>query len=262
MAELFLKDIPLGPVKSVLFDKDGTISNSEQHLFDLAELRIKESKKLFFKEGKTIHEVRSLEKLLKSAYGLTFKGINPNGIIAIASNKTNLLATATVFSLIGNDWPKAIDLAKKVFEKIDNEEKKSLLSTNKRTVLPGVRNFLTSLNKEGVTCAIISNDTKSGINQFLKKNNLEKFFKATWSAEHKPSKPDPEAIKGLCQILKVKPIECALIGDADTDLLMARKAGVQICLGYLSGWSRPPVLTEHHKLIKHWGDLSVNENLK
>jgi phosphoglycolate phosphatase len=48
-----------------------------------------------------------------------------------------------------------------------------------------------------------------------------------------------------------------LIGDADTDLMMARQAGVGVTLGYVAGWHREPTLTAHEHLISHWSDLTV-----
>ena len=44
MPQLILKGIPIGEVKGVLFDKDGTLSNSENYLKELAFLRINEAK--------------------------------------------------------------------------------------------------------------------------------------------------------------------------------------------------------------------------
>ena len=51
-----------------------------------------------------------------------------------------------------------------------------------------------------------------------------------------------------------------LIGDADSDLLMARKAGIGLGLGYTAGWEQAPALTEHHQLIHHWDELQVMPN--
>ena len=47
MPKLLLKGNSIGTaIKGVLFDKDGTLSNSEAHLMSLAQKRIKESKKI------------------------------------------------------------------------------------------------------------------------------------------------------------------------------------------------------------------------
>ena len=41
MAVLLLKGVPIASIDGVLFDKDGTLSNSELNLLELAERRIK-----------------------------------------------------------------------------------------------------------------------------------------------------------------------------------------------------------------------------
>ena len=43
MAELLIKNSSAGFIKSIIFDKDGTLSNSEEYLIDLAKTRIEYS---------------------------------------------------------------------------------------------------------------------------------------------------------------------------------------------------------------------------
>ena len=57
MAKLFIKGNPLGNVQGVLFDKDGTLSNSENHLMQLAELRIQQAVNFFQNNNSHILEV-------------------------------------------------------------------------------------------------------------------------------------------------------------------------------------------------------------
>ena len=40
MAELLIKNSSVGFIKAVIFDKDGTLSNSEEYLLELAKTRI------------------------------------------------------------------------------------------------------------------------------------------------------------------------------------------------------------------------------
>ncbi len=84
MAQLMLRGQPLGTIQGVLFDKDGTLSNSEQYLINLAIWRIKEVKNFFEEKYKNKSESKTLEEYLSVLYGLSDKGLNPNGILAIA----------------------------------------------------------------------------------------------------------------------------------------------------------------------------------
>ncbi len=260
MPNLLLRGNPIGQIKGVLFDKDGTLSNSENHLLNLAKLRIKQSIYFLKNDNAREDEISTVKNLLSSVYGLTPLGLTPSGCIAVASRNQNLIATATVFCLIGKQWPKSFEIASKIFTQVDFLEKELQPNMAERPLLPGVMDLLNEFKKSGILCALISNDTSFGIQNFLKKNNLESTFTEIWSADDRPSKPNPEAVESLCNIVGLHPSECALIGDADSDLQMARQAGIGIALGYISGWSNPPQLSAHQYLIHHWNELSIDQN--
>jgi phosphoglycolate phosphatase len=99
----------------------------------------------------------------------------------------------------------------------------------------------------------------AGIEHFLASHGLTPYFQALWSAEHRPRKPDPAAVHGVCAELGVAASRCALIGDANSDLRMAVAAGIPhpLALGYTAAWSMPPSLAEPHPLVHHWDELSL-----
>ena len=263
MANLLLRGTPLGEVKGVLFDKDGTLSNSEAHLIDLSKERLQEAQTRF-KGGKTSKEEKEeLMQLLSKAYGKTAKGIKPSGTLAVASRHDNLITMATVFCLLGETWPEAIRVAEEVFSVVEIQQSEASTKIRGNTLLPGAMRMLEDLTSQGIICALISNDTSSGIESFLLKNRLTgKLSPQFWSAENTPAKPHPDAIKGLCNLLGLHPNQCAMIGDADSDLRMAKMANIPIILGYISGWETSPHLTEHQNLIYHWNDLKVQATTK
>ena len=266
MAQLLLRGELLGDFDGVLFDKDGTLSHSEPRLLEQGHSRIQAAVNCFLEERKASNEggevqMQALRDLLFQAYGLSPSGVSPEGLLAVASRQHNLVATATVFSLVGLSWPKALLLAERSF--------KNAAQTRRRTghragteeppspLLPAARTALEQLHQLGVTCAVISNDTREGIKGFLRSHQLDDCMADIWSADDQPSKPDPDAVHQLCQRLGIPPQRCVLIGDADSDLLMARQAGIGLTLGYVAGWSSSPNLTEHERLISHWEDLEV-----
>ncbi len=260
MKQLLLNGKPIGSVKGVLFDKDGTLSYSEKHLLYIAQLRIQEAKRVFRQVDSTNRTISRLTELLVSAYGLKDNAIDPGGLIAIASREHNFIATATILSLLGINWSESIKLTNEIFLSVDKLEGIDPQIQIKRYLLPGVKNLLDNCLENGIICSLISNDSKKGIQNFLKFNELEKNICSFWSAEHNPPKPNPKAVKELCKKIKLNPSECALIGDADSDLLMARQAGVGLVIGYTAGWATPPLLNEHQHLIHHWNELSIHPN--
>ena len=257
MAHLKLKDRKLGSVQGVLFDKDGTLSHSEPRLIALADARIDEAERRFRSKGCSDSVLKELHKLLARTYGRCRTGVIPDGTLAVASRHHNLLSTATVFCQMDLSWPQSLVLAQDVFDQVDR--RKQILHPDGEAVdlLPDAARILRELSTAGIICAVISNDTTEGIEKFLHQHQLNDCINGVWSADHQPAKPDPGAVQGLCTQLGIPAENCALIGDADTDLLMARQAGIGITLGYVAGWHREPTLTAHEHLISHWNELTV-----
>ncbi len=257
MPQLCLRGKFIGSVKAILFDKDGTLVDSEKRLIALSQLRVKEAINVYKKISNSASAISKLKQFLYSAYGFSPQGIKANGSMAIASRSDNLISTATVFSILGESWPKSLLLANQVFLAVDNILDSSSKPSHASQLLPGAEKLLQSLKSSGIYLGLISNDTKEGISKFLRINNLEEVFDSFWSAEHYPPKPSPDAAIGLCKTLGAKSSECALIGDADSDLLMARKSNIKIVLGYTAGWTSQPLLYEHDHLIHHWDELII-----
>jgi len=242
-------------IKAVLFDKDGTMSRSEPMLTALAESRILHC--LEQMGGSSVRgRSEELKDLLHRAYGLIPNhGLHPAGLTAVAAKDHNLISTATALTQVGLGWPEAHTIAEKVFAITDRLHEEELIPKPEPT--EGLIKLLQELRSHDVLCGVISNDHEQGIHAFLDQHELRPLFQGLWSADHRPRKPDPGAVHGLCRDLGVSPSECALIGDANSDLSMARAAGVGVILGYSSGWRRPLDLDPSFPHLKHWDQLSL-----
>ena len=106
----------------------------------------------------------------------------------------------------------------------------------------------------------MTNDTQGGIEEFICRNKLEGIFDYHWSAENKPSKPNPEAVIELCKKMNLNPSECALISDADTDLKMAKEAEIELVIGFTGGWKNNPTLTEQRFSIEKLNELKIHSS--
>jgi len=259
MAHLLLRGIAQGPpgwsLKAVLFDKDGTMSHSEPMLLALAAARID----LCLQRAAPLlsgpERQNELADLLTRAYGVMPAGVDPAGITAVASRDHNLIATATALVQVGLGWPDALALSERVFSLSDGLHGQR--SEHRPQPTEGLGLLVASLAGAGVACAVISNDHSEGISAFLEAHRLDQHFQGHWSADHRPGKPDPGAVHGLCSTLGVDPQDCALIGDANSDLRMGRAAGVPVVLGYRAGWRIPPPLDAGVPFLEHWGELEV-----
>ena len=259
MAELLVRNSSVGFIKAVIFDKDGTLSNSEECLVELAKTRIDFSENEFKKLKISSLKTCLLRKLLFAVYGLKNNSLSANGSLAIASRDQNIISTATIFTLFGLDWYESLSIGRKIFNEVD-----IFLSNQKdnrqksRTLIPGALELLIDLKNKGVFIALMTNDTQQGTEEFIYRNKLEGIFDCLWSAENKPSKPNPEAVIELCKRMNFNPSECALISDADTDLKMAKEADLPIVIGFTGGWKNPPKLTQQRFLVQKLNELKIH----
>ncbi len=254
MAQLLLKGHPIGNYDGVLFDKDGTLSHSEPHLLALADARIRTAIKIAQKQALAL-QADELRDTLRRAFGVHNGMLDPGGTLAVASRQDNIASTATVLCLLGCSWPQALALAHACFDAVDRD---GLIDTTPCPLLNGAERVLRNLHQQGVNAAVISNDTRSGIEDFLAHHQLSAGVAGFWSADDHPRKPDPQAALQLCDRLGLPPRRCALVGDAETDLQMALEAGIGCVIGFTGGWSRPPELPSAQHLLQHWDDLALS----
>jgi len=254
MAELLLRGQSIGTFKGVLFDKDGTLSHSEPQLVKLADDRIDQALERWKGRSQSGLSGRELEQRLRRAFGRLADGLDPAGTLAVAARRDNLTSMATVLCLEGCSWPEAIEIATGSFDAIDQcTPEVSTVSE----LLPGADALLEALDQAGMTLAVISNDTAAGIAQFLASHGLRQRIRAIWSADDTPTKPDPGAVDGLCEQLGLQPDDCVLIGDAETDLTMAKAAGIGVVLGFRGGWAASPQLPSADHQIDRWSELTL-----
>jgi phosphoglycolate phosphatase len=244
-------------VQAVLFDKDGTLSISEPTLIALATARVFHCDQLLKRHHPALHTRQGpdLPDLLQRAYGLRGEGLDPAGTTAVASRSHNLISTATVLAQLGLGWPEAQELAEATFLATDHLQGQGRTAGARTT--EGLHALMDRLAGASVRCAVISNDDTAGIEAFLTAAGIRQHFQAIWSADHRPRKPDPAAALAVCGQLGVEPRHCLLIGDANSDLLMARRAGLGQALGYLAGWRSPPPLDASFPHLRGWHELEV-----
>ena len=138
MAQLLLRETPIGTIDGVLFDKDGTLSHSEPHLLDLAERRISAALSLWSETRGTPDP--NLHTTLSRAFGVEPGGaLHPGGTLAVAARQDNLASTATVFCLLGCSWPQALSLAHTCFDAVDQN---SLIDTTPSPLINGAGQLL------------------------------------------------------------------------------------------------------------------------
>ena len=261
MPKLLIRNSSIGYVKSIIFDKDGTLANSEEYLIELAKKRIEFTEKKFVDLKINKLKILLLRKILFTLYGLKNHYLASNAIMAIASRDQNIISTATIFTLFGFKWSESLLISHHIFDEVDIFLSNQKESINKlKPLVSGAKDLLVSLKNEGICLALMTNDTKRGVEEFIAKNKLEGLFDYLWSSENKPSKPNPLAVIELCKRMNSNPSECALISDADADLRMAKEADISIRIGFTGGWIKAPSLNEKQFLLTKLNELNIQRN--
>ena len=111
------------------------------------------------------------------------------------------------------------------------------LSDNQRTRLfEGEMEVLNALKARGVKLAVITNKSKPAtmrcLTQFFPEGTFE-FIGA--DSGMFPCKPDPSLTRYAALTLRVAPKECVFVGDGETDVLTAKRAGMR-CVSVLWGY--------------------------
>ncbi len=261
MSELLIRNSSAGLIKAIIFDKDGTLSNSEEYLLELAQTRILFSENKFKELKINKPKIFLLRRLLASIFGLKKNSLSANSSLAIASREQNVISTATIFTLFGLNWFTSLSISQKVFDEVDiflSNQKENIQAP--KTLISGALDLLVSLKRNGVSIALMTNDTQAGTEEFIYGNKLEGIFDYLWTAEDRPSKPNPKAVIELCKKMNLNPSDCALVSDADTDLRMAKEADIAIVIGFTGGWKNPPSLTEKQFLIQKLNEIKIQRN--
>ena len=242
-----------GPLRAILFDKDGTLANSEAFLMAMAQARL-----AMALEQVPMGLRPQLVDLLQRAYGISAgqggSGLDPGGATAVASAGHNLISTATCLTQVGLSWSEALAKAQTIHaQPLDGHLSRAQLTPP----LPGVQQLLRRAQDLGLPCGIISGDCRQGIAGFLQHWNLDNAITVFRGGDQLPAKPAAQAALHLCRDLGVTPQDCLLCGDSDQDLAMARAAGVGAVVGYTGGWRTHPRLHGFDALLADWGAVTL-----
>lgn len=242
-----------GPLRAILFDKDGTLSNSEAFLMALAQARLATAL-----DHVPVGLRPQLTSLLERAYGLSVgeetTGLDPGGATAVASAGHNLVSTATCLAQVGLTWSEALAKAQVIHaQPLDDNLSRAELTPP----LPGVQTLLRCAQDLGLPCGIISGDCRQGIEDFLRHWGFLHTITVFRGSDQLPAKPAAQAALHLCRGLGVDPQHCLLCGDSGQDLAMARAAGVGAVVGYTGGWRNPPRLHGFDALVADWRAVTL-----
>jgi len=90
----------------------------------------------------------------------------------------------------------------------------------------GAEEMLKQFETEGYFLAVATGKSRRGLDSVLETTGFTNFFHATRCADESFSKPHPQMIVEIMEVLDVPIEKTLMIGDTEYDMLMARNAGV------------------------------------
>lgn len=94
------------------------------------------------------------------------------------------------------------------------------------TVFQGMAELLADLRADGRGCAVATGKSRKGLDVALGSSGLAKRFHITRCADETRSKPDPLMLEEIVDHFGIAPSDAVMIGDTRYDLDMARRIGM------------------------------------
>jgi phosphoglycolate phosphatase len=211
-------------IQAILFDKDGTLQDSQSFLRELA-----------YKRSRMIDaQIPGIGEPLLMAFGLQNDRLDPTGLMAVGSRQENEIAAAAYIAETGRSWFESLAIARQGFAEADR-----YLQNRAETspLFAGSLEVLKFLAEAGLKLGILSSDSTAGIEAFVQRHQLSDYIQLTIGADRGLQKPDPALFLQACQRLEVEPKATLMVGDSQGDIEMAASANAAGTIGIC--WGNP-----------------------
>ena len=224
MATIRCRDVTFVNIQAIVFDKDGTLEDSQVFLRELGQ-----------KRSRLIDaQIPGIGEPLLMAFGIEGNTLNPTGLMAVGSRRENEIAAAAYIAETGRGWLESLAIARNAFEEADRYLKDTAITS---PLFAGSLEVLKFLSEGGLKLGILSAATTARVQAFVKRHQLDPYIQLQQGVDEGPSKPDPSLFLQACQTLGVEPASTLMVGDSAGDIEMARRAGAAGCIGIC--WGTP-----------------------
>ncbi|MEH2243908.1 HAD family hydrolase [Nostoc sp.] len=216
MATIKCGNITFDNIQAILFDKNGTLEDSETYLRSLAQ-----------KAARLIDaQIPGTGEPLLMAFGVNGNLLDPAGLISVASRHETEAAAAAYIAETGRGWFESLKIARQA---LDEAEK--YIRQTPSPLFVGSLEVLKSLWEGGLKLGILSAATTEEVCKFVANHQLSDYIQLEMGVDEGPSKPDPMLFLQACQALRVEPGATLMVGDSVGDMQMARDAKAAGCIG-------------------------------
>ncbi|NEQ78784.1 MAG: HAD family hydrolase [Moorea sp. SIO2I5] len=211
-------------IEAVIFDKDGTLEDSQVYLRELA-----------YKRSRLIDaQIPGIGEPLLMAFGVQDDTLDPTGLMAVGSRRENEIAAAAYIAETGRGWLESLAIAGSAFVEA---EKYWQDAAGTSPMFAGSLEVLKFLWEAGLKLGILSADSTAGVKAFVHRHQLDPYIELQQGVDSEISKPDPRLFLQGCQSLGIKPASTLMVGDSAGDIEMAKGAGAAGCIGIC--WGKP-----------------------
>lgn len=225
MATIQCRNLTFSNIEAIIFDKDGTLEDSQEFLRNLG-----------LKRSRMIDaQIPGMGEPLLMAFGINGDKIDPTGLMAVGSRRENEIVAAGYIAETGRGWIESLSIAKRAFDEADQVFKKEAASP----LFVGCLDVIKFLSDAGLKIGILSAATTKDVQNFVRSHQLGEYIQLEMGVDGHINKPDPVLFLQACEKLGVKPDATLMVGDSVGDIEMAKNAGAAGCIGICWGNSRP-----------------------
>lgn len=234
---IYCNGVVFEEVGAIVFDKDGTLANSQNFLVHLAEKRA----------DCMDTQVPGLKGEVLKVLGVEDAHMDLAGLMAVGTREENESAIATLITQTGRSENEARSIVRTAFLQADQLLPRKADLT---PPFPGITELLQACRScrsgqsQSLKLAILSSDTEENVRDFVDRYQLTDYFQLFMGARSGLTKPDPRLLKVACEALDVPPRKTLVIGDAIADIQLAYLGGAIGAIGVTWGGVTPDQLIE------------------
>ncbi|TAG63253.1 MAG: HAD family hydrolase [Oscillatoriales cyanobacterium] len=222
MVTIKCRGISFSNIQAVIFDKDGTLEDSQEFLRHLG-----------MKRSRLVDaQIPGVGEPLQMAFGIEVGKIDPTGLLAVGSRRENEIVAAGYIAETGRGWIESLTIAQRAFDEADQ----MLKSSPPSPLFVGSLEVLKSLSEAGLKLGILSAATTKAVEKLVKAHQLSEYIQLEMGVDSVHlNKPDPKLFLLACERLGVDPAETLMVGDSAGDIQMGKDAGAAGCIGICWG---------------------------
>jgi phosphoglycolate phosphatase len=238
------RGISFSNIQAIIFDKDGTLEDSQEFL-----------RLLGMKRSRLVDaQIPGVGEPLQMAFGIEPGKIDPTGLMAVGSRKENEIVAAGYIAETGRGWIESLAIAQRAFDESDQMLKNSPPSP----LFVGSLEVLKSLSDAGLKLGILSAATTEAVEKFVKTSQLSEYIQLEMGVDSvQLNKPDPRLFLLACERLGVDPAVTLMVGDSAGDIQMGRDAGAAGCIGICWGKAEVSHLEKADVAIASLDEISI-----